>query len=199
MIREDNPHGLAREALERFRELLLHPAVEWFVVPLPDEFAVAGCSAKRRDCEWFVAPVAGEAGKRLNEEEMLTVSSFDDPVSAVFRHACYANPGGYIVRHCNTLIALWDEKGPIKPSGTAEIVRFQLAGIAPTDYPWTAAVPLGFDGDRGPVIWLNTPRYEDPDPKDPVAKRVVLVSSVAEKMLYGEEITDLPHGKWTGF
>jgi len=83
-----------------------------------------------------------------------TTSSKDENYDII----CYANAGGYIVRHCHTVIALWDKEKLRLPSGTADLVRFQLSGLAPEHYPWTSLEPLGFDSDRGPVIVINTPR-----------------------------------------
>ncbi len=71
------------------------------------------------------------------------------------RGRCYANAGGYIVRHCAVLIALWDgEEG--EPSGTAEMVRYMSEGKIPECYPWRQYLRSG--SDTGPVVAIQTPR-----------------------------------------
>jgi len=94
---------------------------------------------------------------------------------------------GYIVRHCHTLLALWDGDVEARPSGTVEVVRFQLGGIAPSYYPWTALTPLGFDADRGPVVWLRAPRAAAAD-AGPAGERRVLVPTQANGYYFGERV-----------
>ena len=45
-----------------------------------------------------------------------------------------------------------------KPSVTAELVKFKLEGTPPKHFPWTDHEPLGFSGERGLVIAIQTPR-----------------------------------------
>jgi len=89
------------------------------------------------------------------------------------RRICYANAGGYIVRHCDVLIAMWDEdtdprdlNKQRKLSGTAEFVALKLDGTAPALYPWS--LPLGFRADRGPVCVIHTPRVGQKAPAESV-------------------------------
>jgi tetratricopeptide (TPR) repeat protein len=72
------------------------------------------------------------------------------------RRTCYANAGGYIVRNCHALIALWDGQESGKPSGTTEMVTCKLEGKAPLLYPWRT--PLLFGAENGPVYIIHTPR-----------------------------------------
>lgn len=124
------------EGRGRFHALRNHPRVECLVVPLPKEIVPQGVDWMR---------VAVEKG---------------DAESKALRHACYANVGGYIVRRCHALVAIWDggPGDPSRPSGTAEFVRFKLTGQAPSRYPWTDAEPLGFRGERGLVLSIHSPR-----------------------------------------
>ena len=86
-----------------------------------------------------------------SEAEWKRFSKNDD-----LRYQCYANAGGYIVRHCLALIALWDDNPTGQPSGTAELVQFKLKGIPPPAYPWHG--PLRFGSENGPVFHIFTPR-----------------------------------------
>jgi len=146
----------ARTALD---ELLADPRVEAFVVPLPEGAAPPGV-------DWGAVAADRVEDKNRN-----------------VRRACYANAGGYIVRHCHALIALWDGKegDPARPSGTAEYVAFKLQGKAPALYPWTDAEPLGFGGERGPVYAIHTPRAnarpDDAPPGKPAGEAAILLPS----------------------
>lgn len=108
--------------------------VDAFVVPMPD------LADPKKTAEW--------QAKAADQTE---------------RRRCYANAGGYIVRHCHVLLALWDgDPQPKEPgakpkvSGTAEFVHFKLNGTRPSLYP--PPQPLGFSADRGPVLIIHTPR-----------------------------------------
>ncbi|HYH69377.1 MAG TPA: hypothetical protein VD866_32080 [Urbifossiella sp.] len=185
----ENADGTDARALAAFEKFLADPRVEWFVVPLPGELSVAGRTARRHPDGWRLSLPDGKE-EELDWEAMLTASKETHPALAAFRAACYANPGGYIVRHCHTLIALWDGHNVERPSGTPEVVRFQLGGIAPSYYPWTALTPLGFDAERGPVIWLRTPRT-GAAAEGVVGERRVLVPTQADKLYFGERV-DVP-------
>ncbi len=126
------------DSRSRLNRLLADPRVESFAVPLPPALAPAD------DQTW--QPVA--SGQASAERDL--------------RRACYANAGVYLARHCHALIALWDgaDPDPAHPSGTAEFVQFKLTGRAPAKYPGKDSEPLGFRGDRGPVIVLHTPRAD---------------------------------------
>jgi hypothetical protein len=161
---KEDPDGFDRAAQDKFEHLLKQDRVEWFVVPLPP-------ALRQLQVDWKEV-AAGGAGK--TDQEAL-------------RWARYANPGGYIVRHCHTLLALWDGRGATKLSGTAESVRFKLSGKPPTYYPWTVDAPLGFAADRGPVIVIHTPRANDTaDTK--VGALSVRVPSKIPGEDYGEEV-----------
>lgn len=135
--KEHEPKVFDEDGLKKFGELKLNPKVQCFVVPMPPDQQPAGGK-----WEMVAAAVLGESDKDRD-----------------LRHACYANAGGYIVRHSHTLIALWDgDRKCERPAGTDEIVRFKLGGLVPSLYPRLADEPLGFDSDRGPVIVLHTPR-----------------------------------------
>lgn len=114
---------------------------------------------------WSVTTEGSSSIKNLDWNDILRTKSDSNPEAAALRSAFYAHPGGYIVRHCHTLIALWDDKHIRLPSGTNESVRFQLGGLPLTQYPLASAEPLGFDSDRGPAILLYTPRADDPTGK----------------------------------
>jgi hypothetical protein len=154
-------------AQETFKTLLHHSRTEWFVVPVPD-------GMDRPLIDW------------LRVAEGPPSESADD---RAVRWACYANAGGYIVRHSHTLLALWDESiATAQPSGSAEIVRFQLGGVPPTYYPEAESEPLGFDGDRGPVIVIHTPSAAGTD--DPaVGRRTIRVPSRKDEEYYGDIIS----------
>jgi hypothetical protein len=136
--------GEARTTLD---QQLADPCVEALVAPLPEGTAPSGV-----DWQAVAADQANAANRDL-------------------RRVCYANAGGYIVRHCHALIALWDgnEGDPARPSGTAEYVAFKLQGKAPAYYPWANAEPLGFRGERGLVYVIHTPRASS-KPDDPRLK-----------------------------
>jgi hypothetical protein len=153
-----------RQALD---QLLQDTRVEWFVAPLPPTVAPPAGG--------WPSVVQGEAGRDL-------------------RRLCYANSGGYIVRHCHALLALWDGNpgDPNRPSGTAEIVAFQLSGRPLALYPWRDAEPLGFRGDRGPLVVVHTPRAgaqpADAPPQTPAGQRSLLVP--VENKPLGEPVAD---------
>ena len=125
---------------KKLDNLLSDPRVESFVVPLPG-------TVSHSAIDWLAV-----ASDRTNVDHIER------------RRQCYANAGGYLVRHCHTLIALWDgrEADPKRPSGTAEHVMFKLSGQPPVHYPWTDAAPLGYRGDRGPVCVIHAPRNSVP-------------------------------------
>jgi hypothetical protein len=138
-------------------KLLGDPRVEAFVVPLP-EGTLAGT-------DWHTV-----------------ATDSIDPRMRDLRRVCYANAGGYVVRHSLAFVALWDGAAgdPARPSGTAEYVVFKLQGRAPAQYPWTNAEPLGFRGERGPVYAIHTPRANPREPKAPTpaaASAEILVPS----------------------
>ena len=120
----------SEEARDSFRAFLKNPRVSAFVAPLPDHLE------PEDDADW----------KSLRDE-------------TIGRHTCYANAGGYIVRHCAVLIALWDGE-PGEPAGTEESIRFMVEGKIPTHYPWRQ--PLRYGSDTGPVIAVHTPREGRP-------------------------------------
>ena len=175
------------EARRKFENLIENPRVDWFVVPLPSEIRVTGGVARKGDGVWIIEQDSGDKAISVDEASMATASREQNPAYADFRHACYANPGGYIVRHCHTLIAMWDGRDVKKSSGTAEIVKFQLGGRPPAHYPWSRMSPLGFDGDRGPVLWIRTPRKEDDEPPTG-GKCDIIVPSPHDKMHFGEVV-----------
>jgi hypothetical protein len=114
-------------AAKKLNELLANEEVESFVAPLPPDWDVGGPEA------W---------ANILHDSEK--------------RRTCYANAGGYIVRNCHALIALWDGQESGKPSGTTEMVTCKLEGKAPLLYPWRT--PLLFGAENGPVYIIHTPR-----------------------------------------
>lgn len=130
---------------KKLKDLLANPHVESFVVPLP-------WTDPDHAIDWLAV-----ATDRQNE------------ANSTRRRQCYANAGGYLVRHCDALIALWDGREAERPSGTAEHVLFKLTGRPPGHYPWTAAAPLGYRGDRGPVCVIHTPRDGAPPGSPPPA------------------------------
>jgi hypothetical protein len=152
-------------AQETFIRLLHHSRAEWFVVPVPERM-------DRCQSDW-IRVAAGKPGESEQDRDA--------------RWASYANAGGYIVRHSHTLLALWDGKIAGRPSGTAEIVQFQLGGVPPKYYPEAENEPLGFDGDRGPVIVIHTPSAASTD--DPaVGQRTIRVPSSKHEEYYGDII-----------
>ncbi len=110
-----------------------------------------------RRVEPLVVPLPGEAPLR-SEAEWLALATEQAEAERDARHACYANAGVYVVRHCHALVAFWDGAEAEGPSGTGEIVRFMLEGRVPDTFPGRGLEPLGYGGDRGPVIVLHTPR-----------------------------------------
>jgi hypothetical protein len=168
-VEDENHNRIANQTgRQKFQDLLGNPRVEWFVVPLPPD-------KKPADGNW--TRVAQGLPGESNETKDL-------------RRACYANPGGYIVRHSQTLLALWDgnQESP-NLSGTAEVVRFKLGGVPPTLYPRRADEPLGFESDRGPVIVLHTPRTGKQADSIPAGARSVRVPTLENDRPYGQEIS----------
>jgi hypothetical protein len=86
----------------RFDALLAQDRVQHFVTPLPEN---------RR-------PADEDAWQALAADQ-------------TERHRIYAANGVFIARNSHGLIALWDGVGPAKPSGTAELVVYQVSGRAP--------------------------------------------------------------------
>jgi hypothetical protein len=182
-----NPDGIDFAARQRFNKFLDDPRVDWFVLPLPPEVPVGGRVARRRGEDWLLSPGhPGGSDEAIDWAQVVAGAKGEPREYAALRHACYANPGGYIVRHCHTLLALWDEEVATRPSGTAETVRFQLGGIPLAHYPWTDHVPLGFDSDRGPVIVIHTPRHGSTG--SAAGRRSVLVPSPIDGAHYGEQV-----------
>jgi hypothetical protein len=128
---------------KKLKDLLANPRVESFVVPLPP-------TDPGHPIDWLAV-----------------ATDRKDEANSTRRRQCYANAGGYLVRHCDLLIALWDGHQAERPSGTAEHVLFQLTGRPPAHYPWTATAPLGYRGDRGPVCVIHTPREGAPPGSPP--------------------------------
>lgn len=176
-LQQDGNIGWDQESQKKFNDLRIEKdnAVEWFMLPMPEEVPLHwkidstdeinhGVARKDAQGNWSIT-TDGAATRALSWDEILQAKSDLDPEAAALRRAFYAHPGGYIVRHCHTLIALWDNKHIKLPSGTHESVRFQLGGLPLTQYPMASSEPLGFDSDRGPAILLYTPRADDPTGK----------------------------------
>lgn len=116
----------------RAADYLRNESMETFVVPLPKDLEPTD------QAHWRA--IATEKGCQKLKEH---------------RHKIYANTSGYIVRHCQVLIALWDDQ-PGKPAGTAETVAFKLHAQRPRLYEGTD--PLSARSDAGPVITILTRR-----------------------------------------
>lgn len=114
-------------ALTKFQDWIFKRKVKSFVVPLPDGPGSTDLLG------WKVF---------IGDDEK--------------RHTCYANAGGYVVRHCHALIGLWDGKISGLKSGTEEIIEYKLRGQRPVFYPWHE--PLGLGDEIGPVYIIHTPR-----------------------------------------
>jgi len=73
----------------------------------------------------------------------------------------YAQVGGYVARHSQILVALWDGISRSLTGGTSQIIRFKLEGgddiYGPKDSPLDAP-------DSGPVYHIVTPRMSNPTP-----------------------------------
>jgi hypothetical protein len=80
------------------------------------------------------------------------------------RHVCYANAGGYILRHCHALIAFWDGQDPTRPSGTGEVVACKRNGQTLRFDPWRTRLPLLNADAAGPVYVIHTPRIGKANP-----------------------------------
>lgn len=106
--------------------------------------------------EWFRAPLPRAIDDSVSD--WAAVARGENPS---LTDVCYVNAGGYIVRHSNLLIALWNEDEKREsPSITGQLVAFKLHGIAPHNYPWLDDHPLGFRGECGPVYIIRTPRTQ---------------------------------------
>ncbi len=145
----------SEEARRKLDELLDDPRVESIVTLHPD-----GTLPKRP--RWMRVAVERHDSALKN-----------------LRYACYANVGGYIVRHSHALIAIWDSRGedPNRPSGTASHVRFKLVGQAPSHYQWVVAEPLGFRSERGLVLSIHSPKtgaIPDQESPSPGALRILM-------------------------
>jgi hypothetical protein len=151
----------------RFDTLLNDARVEWFVPGLPD----------------------GYADESTNWEKV--VRDKDPERIRNLRHVCYANAGGYLVRRCHLLIALWE--GPEEPkdrgpSGTREYVEFKHKGKLPEFFPWGPAEPLGFRGDRGLVLIVHTPRPGEPATERAVGSVRVLVPNEGDELVLADVV-----------
>ncbi len=84
-----------------------------------------------------------------------------------YRSSAYANAAAFLVMHSHVLIAFWDgdDSNPIRPSGTAEHVLMKLVGRRHSHLPNSLEEPLGYRGERGPVIVINTPRARSARPE----------------------------------
>jgi hypothetical protein len=136
---ESSSFSLDKEAAKRMLDWTESRVVESFVVPIP--------SGPASDDIFRWAALRDETEKR---------------------RTCYANAGGYIVRHCHALIALWDTADEGGASGTGEIVAFKLSSAVPRLYPWRK--PLLHGSDSGPVYVIYAPRIgsiPNRDPREP--------------------------------
>jgi hypothetical protein len=143
------------EAQKKFWEFIGDGTAKCFEVPLPEEMdstdlkivisdeTVEEAGLRETQTQWFVVP---------RPEEIVT--------DEIRRRCCYANAGGYIVRHCLALIALWDGKHTDKLSGTTEMVSWKLEGKAPKLYPCLKPLTTA---ENGPVYILHTPRMGSTD------------------------------------
>jgi len=88
------------------------------------------------------------------------------------RNRQYAQVGAFVARHSQIFLALWDgvDLGDDRKGGTAEIVRFRLAG-APGKYE-PATSPLTF-ASIGAVHHIVTPRAGAPVPDNALTHRVL--------------------------
>jgi hypothetical protein len=158
------------EARTVFDRLLRDPRVDWYVAPLPEDFARTGVGLLKGPAGEGTRPATCENIAPPMVDWLKVAADRHDPKSKRLRYACYANVGGYIVRRCHALIAVWDglAENPDHPSGTAEHVNFKLVGKSPSDYPWADAEPLGFRGERGLVLSIHSPKtLETSDPSKP--------------------------------
>jgi hypothetical protein len=74
----------------------------------------------------------------------------------------YALLGGYIARHSQILIALWDGVENTKIGGTRHVVQFKLEGVPePYGPPQSPLDPV----ENGPVYHIVTPRQSRPQPE----------------------------------
>jgi hypothetical protein len=74
----------------------------------------------------------------------------------------YALLGGYIARHSQILLALWDGVESTKVGGTRHVVRFKLEGVPePYGPPQSPLDPV----ESGPVYHIVTPRLSRPKPQ----------------------------------
>jgi hypothetical protein len=122
-----------------------------------DRKAFDAMLANHTQVECFTVPPPWDGDPTEAEWEDIATGRGDPEKSR--RHACYAAAGVYIVRHCHALIALWDgNDAPQRASGTAEIVKFALSGAPPAGLPNSRLQPLGYRGDRIPVVVVHTPR-----------------------------------------
>lgn len=67
------------------------------------------------------------------------------------RDSHYAETGVYVSDHCHLLLALWDGKPSLSLGGTAQIVRYHLAGIRPAPVERRRSDrrnALGYGGER---------------------------------------------------
>ncbi len=127
----NTPEG--KIAAEQMQQWIAEKKVHSFVVPLPTGIMPGDPST---------CPVLGS-----------------DPNTKKNRHTCYANAGGYIVRHCHVLIALWDGGCTRGSGGTAEFVEFKLNGTPPPLFPDRR--PLQLSNETGPVFIVHTARNDE--------------------------------------
>jgi hypothetical protein len=92
------------------------------------------------------------------------------------RNHQYAQVGGYIARHTQILIALWDGQESKKVGGTAQVVKFKLEGVPEPYGP--ARSPLD-PPESGPVYHVVTPRISNPQPANAFTLRRLYPSAYA--------------------
>jgi hypothetical protein len=101
---------------------------------------------------------------RAEEVIELTGPQGDWPASSPedVQNRQYAVLGGYIARHSQILVALWDGVESTKVGGTRHVVQFKLEGVpepfGPTQSPLDPV-------ESGPVYHIMTPRRSQPQPQ----------------------------------
>ena len=112
-----------------------------------------------------------------------------DPPRGHERDLRYAEAGVYISQHCHILLAIWDGKTTDRLGGTAQVVRFHLAGVKPLQGERRRGAArtalLGNDSERLAYHIVCSRDHADGAPQPPLQPLQVFWCA-SERMLPGD-------------
>jgi hypothetical protein len=89
-------------------KILDHKRVDWFVVPTPPGADPGARTDPVADRFVALGLPEGVYGATMDWVKVAKQDNNQDRAYRDLRHACYVNAGGYLIRRCHALVALWD-------------------------------------------------------------------------------------------